>query len=344
MAGPYTPDDITVIGLPEVVRRRPGMYLGDLANGAGRHRMLWEVVGHAVDEHDRFGTTGHVRITLEGDTATVDTDGRGLPLDEVELLAMRMNTHPQARIPRVVHLVGASLALANALSSRFEIEIRRDGRAHVQRYERGLGIGPLEDRGATTRTGTRVTFEPDVTVLLPHPWDVAAIAAHARELAALCAPLTFIVDGEAACYPDGLADHVRHLTRGRRIVEPLHVRGEVDGIRVEAAIAWVEGDAPARLEGHVNFHRCTGAHVDGLRAGIRRALARRLGRQPTAGVERGLVAVVHAVLARARFTSERWDACTNAEAGPAVQHVVEEGIDAAATSHPTLDALLARLA
>src|SRR5262245_17708508 len=78
----YSAESITVLKGLEAVRRRPGMYIGDLGV-AGRHHMLWEIVGNAVDEHLR-GKASYVRIAIDGEQISVEDDGDGIPVDPLQ--------------------------------------------------------------------------------------------------------------------------------------------------------------------------------------------------------------------------------------------------------------------
>jgi DNA gyrase/topoisomerase IV subunit B len=140
---------------------------------------------------------------------------------------------------------------------------------------------------------------------------------------------------------------VRYLARGRRlIVAPIRATGASDGIRVDAAIAWAEDELDARIEGFANEIACGGPYLTAFRTGIRRAVGRLLGGRVrrAADIARGLVAVVHVRLADPQFTSWRKGVLANPEVGTVVRRVVAAGIGAAAGRHPTLDALLDRLA
>jgi DNA gyrase/topoisomerase IV subunit B len=358
------PLSIPILTGVEAVRKRPGMYIGGL-DSFGMHNMLWELVENSINEHLRAGTAGYVRITFDGDHAIVEDDGRGIAVEQaiddgralIELIMTELGgarlVGPAPRPGPTMHGVGA--AAVSALSSELEVEVWRNGRVYEQHFSRGKVLGPLEARGATTRTGTRVGFTPDFTMFERHAWDVAAVARRCRELAAITPRLTFIVEDEVVCYPDGLLDHVRLLTRGRRVVEPVHVRtnervkteyGDVTDVGVEAAIAWVDSDA-TELHGFVNQWPCpSGPHVEGMLAGLRTALGRRIAkrRKVPPAVERGMVALLRVMLDDPRFGSFNRTRLQNEEAGDAVRNAVIAGFTAHAAANPAaLDALLIHL-
>jgi DNA gyrase subunit B len=331
----YTAESIQVLRHPETTRRRPGMFFGDVTTDRAMHAMLAELIGNAIDEHLRRGTGGYVRVAFDGDRASVEDDGRGLPVEAVETVLTRLHAGTGTR-PHVhlrADLGGAGLAPVCALASELEVEIWRAGRAHAQRFACGVPRGPIEDRGATTRTGTRISFTPDFTLLARAPWDVAGLARQGRELAALVPGLAMIVDDEPFCYPDGLVDHVRYLTAGTRLVEPVHLRASHAGVGVELAFAWVE--AGAGLHGFVNCAAApAGTHLDGLLAGLRTVLRKR--RIPAARIARDLLAFVHVDLEHPRFgdPSRAWLA--NEDVGAAVRAIVERELPPRLARSPAL--------
>ena len=354
-----TPSTIVVLQGLEAIRRRPGMYVGDV-DVSGLHNMLWEVIDNLVDEH-LHGTATYVRVQIDGDTVIAEDDGSGIPVDripheptisELEAAFTRMSSHFFIhRSPHQRSFFG--LAVANALSASLEVEVWRDGRTYRQRHERGVPRTPVEDIGPTSRTGTRVTFTPDFTVFARHAWDVAAVARRLRSLAALTPGLTLIGPRGACRYPDGLVDHARHLagSAARLHRDPIHLRGAHDGIEVEAALLWTDRPA-ARGVGFVNRQPSRGTHIQGLSAGVRRAFDllapdRMKGVYPAAFREviaPGLLGLVRVVLDDPRFSYGKTRRLVDPEARVAVCEVVGSGLADALAQTPALrDRLLARM-
>ena len=341
----YSCDEIRVLTLRESVRKRPGMYFGGTDRGA-MNRLLWEVIGNAIDEHRR-GHCTTVRVTFALDAVTIEDDGRGIPVEPspkdptITLLERVMTTlHGGSAYSREhVHLTsslsGVGVAAVNAVCERFDVEVWHAGRHHAQSYARGIRLGPPRDLGASSRTGTRVCFVPDPTIF-DATWDPAGVAARLRELAAMAPGLTLVCDGEVLRCPEGLADRVRYLARDRTLPQrPIELRAIDKGIAVTAALAWSDDDR-AVTEGYVGMAAARGTHLTGFVRGVFGAFARvepglvKVDRVAFREViERGLVAVLHVQLHDPRFgsPSPRW--LTNPEVATVVAAAVRSQLAAA---------------
>jgi DNA gyrase/topoisomerase IV subunit B len=350
----YTAESIEVLPGTEAVRRRPGMYIGNIEDGSGMHHMVREVVDHALNEH-RDGTASYIQITFDGHRASVEDDGRGIPIQPgpdgrsaLELVMTELYAGGHGRS----FMWSVGLAPICALSSRLDAEVWRDGRAYVQSYSRGVPLGPVQDLGPATRTGTRVSFTPDFSIVPPLPWDLEHVAGWGRMLAAFHPRLTVIVDHDAYRCPRGMADHVRYLARTARISELLHVRASHGTIGVEAALAWTDRSTTC-VHGFVNgvTDANDGTHVAGIFDGLRVALAHRipeLRRVATPAfrerIQPGITACVHVTVDDPRFTTSMRSWLANPEVGEAVSAVVSEALAMRVADNPALlDSILLRL-
>ncbi|MDD6980050.1 MAG: ATP-binding protein, partial [Firmicutes bacterium] len=167
----YGAEQIQVLEGLEAVRKRPGMYIGS-TGAAGLHHLVYEIVDNSVDEAlAGFCTTIKVAINKDN-SITVEDDGRGMPVD----------MHPKMKKPavEVIHTVlhaggkfggggykvsgglhGVGASVVNALSTRMEVEVRRNGKVYTQAYEYGKTVTPLEEVGNARKTGSKSTFWPD---------------------------------------------------------------------------------------------------------------------------------------------------------------------------------------
>ncbi len=334
MADDYTAESIQVLTALQAVRKRPGMYIGDTNDGTGMRNLLWAVIAKAIDEHLR-GVADRVTVRFDDEWVTVEDNGPGMPIESVETLMTVWNNQTSLHLSRY-----AMLFLATALSRELELTIERRGRRWVQRYARGGTVGAFEDRGPTTTSGTRFRFAPDFTIFTRRRWKIDETKQRCRELAALLPGLQLAVDDEAYRYAS-MTDHLRHLAQRDDLLEPLHVRTTHDGIGIELALAWADRGA---MHGFVNhFPTPKGAHVDGLRAGVRAMLERRLGRKARR-VGDGMLAMVHVTLDDPRFDSQTKDRLRNEEVGEAVRIVVERELARHFEDVPALlDSILQRV-
>jgi DNA gyrase/topoisomerase IV subunit B len=169
----YGADDIQVLEGLDPVRKRPGMYIGGTGKD-GYHHLLWEIVDNSIDEViNQHATKVEVTLHKDGKSATVEDNGRGIPVDTMAkfkksaLEVIFTSLHSGAKFDRGksyavsggLHGVGASVV--NALSSELIVQVKRDGERHELRFERGTPKGKLKNLGAARGSGTTVTLRPD---------------------------------------------------------------------------------------------------------------------------------------------------------------------------------------
>src|SRR3990172_7198110 len=144
----YDAQQIQVLEGLQAVRKRPAMYIGSL-DARGLHHLVHEVVDNSIDEA-MAGFCKNIQVTLNPDgSVTIADDRRGIPLD----------VHPKYRVSGGLHGVG--LSVVNGLSEWLEVRVRRDGKEHRMRFERGVKASDIEVVGSADGTGTIVTFKPD---------------------------------------------------------------------------------------------------------------------------------------------------------------------------------------
>jgi DNA gyrase subunit B len=225
LADGYTARHLTVLEGLEAVRKRPGMYIGS-TDGRGLLHCLWEIIDNAVDE----ALGGHctsIEVILHDDrSAEVRDNGRGIPVDVepktgltgVELVMTRLHAGGKFgggsyTASGGLHGVGASVV--NALASRLDVHVDREGAEWAASFRRGVpgefsGPGPGASfrpgsglrkvrRVAKTVTGTRIRFWPDEQVFVRGTlWSFEALAQRARQTAYLVPGLTIRVTDERA--------------------------------------------------------------------------------------------------------------------------------------------------
>ncbi|MCF2533838.1 ATP-binding protein [Yinghuangia soli] len=293
----YDASSINVLSGLEAVRKRPGMYIGS-TDERGLHNMLFEVAARALN-HVVAGRAGQVEIVLlpAGGVRVAD-DGPGLAAStirgadgpDLESEMTRFLTGSTPRRREFVSDFGFGVAVANALSHRMTVEVRRDGTRWVQEYARGVALTPVTKAGAASGTGTTMAFWPDADIFTTTAYSFAALADRFRELALLNATLDITLtdardSGEPASvrfrYPGGVRDFVAVLD-GEAREQPggdpniVGVEQEVPSIEgsVEVALRWRASGEP-RIRSFANSEPTPGGgtHEVGFRDGVVAAVA-----------------------------------------------------------------------
>jgi topoisomerase-4 subunit B len=287
----YTAEDIEVLTGLDPVRKRPGMY----TDTTRPNHLAQEVVDNSVDE----ALAGHANIidvTLYRDgSLSVADNGRGMPVD----------IHPEQGLPGVevilatLHaggkfsnknyqfsggLHGVGVSVVNALSSKLEVTIRRDGRVYRMGFAGGDKVSDLTvvDSCGQRNTGTELRFLPDPKYFDTVKYSVSRLRHVLRAKAVLCAGLTVNFtdensgETESWCYEDGLADYLRGTTTGWEVlpITPFTGSYSSESEAVDWALQWLPDGGELTQESYVNLIPTTqgGTHVNGLRTGLLEAL------------------------------------------------------------------------
>ncbi|HWB36808.1 MAG TPA: DNA topoisomerase (ATP-hydrolyzing) subunit B [Rugosimonospora sp.] len=289
--GDYNASSITVLEGLEAVRKRPGMYIGSTGE-RGLHHLVWEVVDNSVDEAlAGFCDTIDVTLLADGAVRVVD-NGRGIPIDmhpvekrptvEVVMTVLHAGGKFDGKAYAVSGgLHGVGLSVVNALSSRVELEIKKDGYVWRQTYTRSKP-GPLQKGEATRKTGTSVTFWPDADIFESTEFVYETIYRRLQERAFLNRGLTIALRDERESateekkevtflYKGGIADFVRFLNNTKN---PIHrsvieFGGDGEGMTVEIAMQWNEsyGESVYTFANMINTHE-GGTHEEGFRSAL----------------------------------------------------------------------------
>ncbi|PYT21257.1 MAG: DNA gyrase subunit B, partial [Acidobacteria bacterium] len=245
----YDSSSIKVLEGLEAVRLRPAMYIGSTGE-LGLHHLVYEVVDNSVDEA-LAGYCTQVDVTIHMDNSvTVVDNGRGIPVDlhveegmsaaEVVMTKLHAGGKFDSKSYKVSGgLHGVGVSVVNALSERLELEIWRDGFTWQQEYACGIPKSPLQKAGkAGRKTGTRVTFKSDPSIMEATKFNYDTLAQRLRELAFLNKGLKITLTDEREeptkthefLYTGGIAEFIKHLNRGKTVLheKPMYFEGQKD--------------------------------------------------------------------------------------------------------------------
>lgn len=360
----YSADSIIVLDSLEAVRRRPGMYVGDVRDSATLHHLLWELVANSLDEHLR-GHATRIRVSIEGGIAEVEDDGRGIPVQRMpnrdisvlEHVLTTLHAGPtfDSHFPHV-HLSplgwGMGLVVVNALSEELEVEVWQRGYSWTQRFARGRPITELERGARTEKTGTRLRFRPDATISESPRFDRRQVRSRLEELAIWNPDLRLELMSERIHEPGGTARWIERIAAeaDTELCSDVFVTRTLrNGILVEVACAWSH-DHHGELRSFVGQNQTPdgGTHERGFWDGLVLGL---LEHAPSAPRKRrrarlreclapGLIGVVHVLLHDAEFDAPTRSRLANPNAGEAVRDQVHQDFAAHLAEHPALAKML----
>ncbi|MFV2194910.1 DNA gyrase/topoisomerase IV subunit B [Nocardiopsis sp. LOL_012] len=358
----YSARHLSVLEGLEAVRKRPGMYIGS-TDSRGLTHCMWEVIDNSVDEA-LGGFCERIDVTLHTDgSVSVSDDGRGIPVDiepksglsGVELVMTKLHAGGKFGSGSYtasggLHGVGASVV--NALSARLDVEVDRQGRTHAISFRRGIpgrfaGAGPdaeftpvsgLEQvrKVATTITGTRIRFWPDMQIFLKDA-EIArqSLLDRARQTAFLVPGLTIAVrdervEGEPAHteefrFDGGISEFCTFLSPDEPVSDVLRIQGSgtfTETVPVlDEAGHMVPSDVERRLDVDVALRWGTG--YDSTVRSFVNVIATPKGGTHINGFERSLVRVINEQLRATKLLKNSDD--------PVTKDDTQEGLTAVVT-------------
>ena len=355
----YNESQIQVLEGLEAVRKRPGMYIGTTSI-RGLHHLVYEIVDNSIDEA-LAGFCDKITVTInEGDTITVEDNGRGIPT----------GMHPKQGIPtpEVVYTIlhaggkfggggykiagglhGVGASVVNALSEWVELDDCYEGERYTQRFERGMVVrkGKTEPASPDRQHGVKVTFKPDPTIFEETVFDYNTLLTRMREQSFLNAGVRIVLRDERdpenireddLCFEGGIRSFVEFINETHHN-DPVHegviyMRGEKDTSIAEIALQYNTSYNELILTFANNMNTIEGGmHETGFRSGLTRAIndyGRKAGilkgddKLSGEDVREGLCAIVSVKLENAQFESQTKAKLGNSEIRTLVENTVTQ--------------------
>jgi DNA gyrase subunit B len=300
----YDSTSIKVLEGLEAVRLRPAMYIGSTGE-TGLHHLVYEVVDNSVDEA-LAGYASEVNVTIhEDDSVTVVDNGRGIPVDLHEeegvsaAQVVMTKLHAGGKFDSNSYKVsgglhGVGVSCVNALSELLKLEIWRPAKGETasstweQEYVRGIPKGLLTRTGkAGRKTGTKVTFKPDSSIMDATKFNFDTLATRLRELAFLNKGLKITLTDEREeparvsefQFVGGIAEFIKHLNKGKTVLhdKPIFIEGVRDlpngQLTMEVALQYNDSYSETVFSFANNINTVDGgSHLSGFRSALTRTI------------------------------------------------------------------------
>ncbi len=356
----YTGDSIKVLKGLEAVKKRPGMYIGDVGEGGdGLHHMIYEVVNNSIDEAMAgYADTVYVSLNADG-SATIRDNGRGMPFDinhetgrsALELIMCELHAggkfdnegNGAYKVSGGLHGVGVSVV--NALSTWLEVRVWRGENEARMTFADGVPTMDLSiTKNETTHEhGTEVTFLPSPETFTGTRFDFDTLEVWLREQSYLNANVRIILEDlrgpekvvREFHSADGLKGFATYLDKSKELLnqEPIQMIKTIDDSYIEIVLQWTTAYTETSLCFTNNIpNRDGGTHLAGFRAGLTRALNKYISEQNLKkdvnlsgeDFREGLTSIISVKIPDPKFGSQTKDKLVSSEVRPLVENTVND--------------------
>ena len=356
----YTGDSIKVLKGLEAVKKRPGMYIGDVGEGgSGLHHMIYEVVNNSIDEAMAgFADTVYVSLNADG-SATIRDNGRGMPFDinhetgrsALELIMCELHAggkfdnegNGAYKVSGGLHGVGVSVV--NALSTWLEVRVWRGDQEAIMTFADGVPTADLKiiENKTHHEHGTEVTFKPSPDTFNGTDFSFDVMETWLREQSYLNANVKIILEDLRGAEKkerefhsvDGLKGFATYLDKSKELLnrDPIQMIKQIDDTYIEIVLQWTTAYTETSLCFTNNIpNRDGGTHLAGFRAGLTRAINKYISEHSNKkdialtgeDFREGLTSIVSVKVPDPKFGSQTKDKLVSSEVRPLVENTVSE--------------------
>ncbi|MDR0850817.1 MAG: DNA topoisomerase (ATP-hydrolyzing) subunit B [Christensenellaceae bacterium] len=362
----YDEADIQVLEGLEPVRKRPGMYIGS-TDERGLHHLIIEIVDNSIDE-SLAGFCDRIEIMLNDDgSVTVNDNGRGIPTgihktekkSAVEVVLTKLHAGGKFggngyKISGGLHGVG--LSVVNALSKYLLVEVFQNGTYFKQEYKYGMPQYPLQNLGATSNRGTRVTFLPDEQIFETTEFNYDNMKSRFREVAFLNKGLSIILEDrrkgrekkDEFLFKGGIIEFVKYLNKTHETIfpEPVYICKTTKTSEVEISMQYNDSYSEV-IHGYANNINTEegGTHVIGFKNaltkvineyGQKNKIIKESEKLSGEDCREGLTAVISVKLQNPQFEGQTKTKLGNSEMRTLVEKVLQDGLGEYLEENPNI--------